>query len=179
MPCNSDYMNPTAGEKKALSTFEKKLNGVSDAMVVGADAMREIVLNNKKSIFDNLFISSVMLTAANAYILQGDRIVNEIKNSYAYRCGSKECGALDVYARARAEYQEVLEVFVNFAEGKKVSVKSLNNIRKRQEEHRKEDIKRLIKVFADKGDFLTVTKLANADTTLPLEPQIGFNPDDF
>ena len=48
-----------------------------------------------------------------------------------------------------------------------------------QKGHRKQDIQRLIHHFTAAGDLTMVAKLASVDLNRPLEPQLGFNPDDF
>jgi hypothetical protein len=48
-----------------------------------------------------------------------------------------------------------------------------------QIEHRKEDLKRLKKTFMKSKDAERLGKVMLADPKLPLEPQLGFDPDEF
>jgi hypothetical protein len=55
----------------------------------------------------------------------------------------------------------------------------IEKIQRRQEKHRREDIKRLRVTFAEAGNEKMLAKTLNIDYTQPLEPQLGFNPDDY
>lgn len=48
-----------------------------------------------------------------------------------------------------------------------------------QVKHRKEDLMRVITYFANKKDLDTIKRVINVDLTKPLEPQLGFDPDDY
>lgn len=48
-----------------------------------------------------------------------------------------------------------------------------------QIKHRKEDLARLEKTFIKDQDTENLQKVWDADPMQPLEPQLGFNPDDF
>lgn len=50
-------------------------------------------------------------------------------------------------------------------------------IHKAQEQHRKEDLARVVMHFADRFDFDEVARVAKCDTTKPLIPQLGYDPD--
>ena len=52
-------------------------------------------------------------------------------------------------------------------------------INKSQEQHRKEDLVRVIRHFADKFDFEEVARAASCDVSQPLIPQLGYDPDDL
>ncbi len=55
-------------------------------------------------------------------------------------------------------------------------------LRKCQIEHRKDDLNRLVKAFAKnptEKNKERLKKVLDADPTKPLEPQLGFNPDDY
>ena len=49
----------------------------------------------------------------------------------------------------------------------------------RQVKHRSEDISRLIKHFLSEENFEMVSKISSVDLTKPLEPQLGFDPDEY
>ena len=48
-----------------------------------------------------------------------------------------------------------------------------------QVKHRKEDLRRLKKTFIKSKDAERLGKVMLADPKLPLEPQLGFDPDEF
>lgn len=50
-------------------------------------------------------------------------------------------------------------------------------IHKAQEQHRKEDLARVVMHFADEFNFEEVAHVAQCDTTKPLIPQLGYDPD--
>lgn len=56
---------------------------------------------------------------------------------------------------------------------------SLSLIEKEQIAHRKEDLKRLEKTFKESKDAQRLGLVVLADPTKPLEPQLGFDPDEF
>jgi hypothetical protein len=60
-----------------------------------------------------------------------------------------------------------------------ISEDVLNLIGKNQVKHRKEDLKRLKKVFMQSKDAEKLGLVMLADPTKPLEPQLGFDPDAF
>ena len=48
-----------------------------------------------------------------------------------------------------------------------------------QVKHRKEDLMRVITHFAKKNNLDAIKRIVNVDLSQPLEPQLGFNPDDY
>ena len=48
-----------------------------------------------------------------------------------------------------------------------------------QVKHRQEDLMRVIAYFAKKNNLDVIRRIVNVDLTQPLEPQLGFNPDDY
>lgn len=55
----------------------------------------------------------------------------------------------------------------------------VQTVSENQTKHRKEDLKRLKKTFMESEDALRLGLVILADPTKPLEPQLGFNPDEF
>lgn len=55
----------------------------------------------------------------------------------------------------------------------------MDEVYTRQVAHRKEDIKRLRLKFIEDGDEDNLMKTIEIDYSEPLEPQLGFDPDDF
>lgn len=48
-----------------------------------------------------------------------------------------------------------------------------------QVKHRQEDLMRIIEHFAKKNNLEVIRRIVNVDVTQPLEPQLGFDPDDY
>lgn len=48
-----------------------------------------------------------------------------------------------------------------------------------QVEHRKEDLMRVIMYFAKRKDLDAIKRVIDVDLNKPLEPQLGFDPDDY
>lgn len=57
----------------------------------------------------------------------------------------------------------------------------INAVLEAQEKHRQADLDRLVRVLSasEPIDYEKLRKVLAADTSKPLEPQLGFNPDDF
>ena len=72
-----------------------------------------------------------------------------------------------------AEGREYMEVALS---GKEYD---MDTIYARQVKHRAEDISRLIKHFLGEEDFEMISKLSSVDFSKPLEPQLGFDPDEY
>lgn len=73
------------------------------------------------------------------------------------------------------------ELVIAFASGETPSLPKsvLNAIEKRQIEHRKADLERLEKTFIEKKDHELLKLVWAADARRPLEPQLGFDPDEY
>jgi hypothetical protein len=80
-----------------------------------------------------------------------------------------------------AENDRLREVILRLTEdpGYKVPKTIMNKIRKDQVEHRKEDLARLERKFIKNRDTERLNKVWAADPKKPLEPQLGFDPDEF
>lgn len=180
MPCNSDYMEPTASEVRSLSEKAMAVKEVADQMVFAADVLRDVLIDSKGKLTKEKraihgFVLGKYLGEYDFVISHGAEVREAIKKEYAYRMGHDNVER--VYIRARSEYEVVIELARRLVAGDKIYAKEYKDIEKTQIIHRKGDITRLIQVFARKQDFKMVAKLATVDFTLPLEPQIGFEPD--
>jgi len=187
MPCNSDYMMPSAKEIAALGEKSNQLKDIADEMVYAADVIRDIVLETKGD-FNELKVREALelgrrVAQFDELTSKGDRISTEIRAEYAYgNSSNQQKGANKVlagYDRASLDFalaHKVGEALINEAT---ITADLMEGIEQAQVKHRIEDVKRLIPIFTNKGDFKTVALLAKVDFTLPLEPQLGFSPDDF
>lgn len=176
MPCRVDP--PTNYERAQLSDAERTFEKVLDSMTHKADMVREIILSaggqQKNLTADQALALGALLEGRSGLLAKFrdqvaaiDRLWLSPASGSTYHLKDK---VLNEYLQATNVAERMVET------GKKVGIAAIH---KAQVKHRKEDIKRLIKHFADKKDFDMVAKLAQVDFEKPLEPQIGFDPDDF
>ena len=81
-----------------------------------------------------------------------------------------------------AEADKLREILIDAVENNKVpepDEKLMKEIVKRQIDHRKMDLARLEDTFTRNKDADRLKKVWAANPKLPLEPQLGFDPDDF
>jgi len=187
MPCNSDYMMPSQQEIKRLGEKSEALKDIADQMVYSADVIREIVLKTFGH-FSNLDVATALelsrrVTSWEALSAKGDKLVDDIKNEYAYGndSGGKKRGnkVLAGYEASKQSFKVAVDGGSNLMNDVKLSPETYEKIENDQIHHRMEDVKRLIPIFSERGDFKTVVKLSQVDFTQELEPQLGFSPDDF
>lgn len=180
MPCNSDYMLPTAAERAELIGFEKALKDVCDDIIHDCDQMRELMLASGGVIQTlephDIAEFHLLLAHMKTLVKSSENPFNAIHQNYSYRHSNKNSAVLTLYAKVLTEVEYVLSVAQKMVDGKRPALKKIFN---QQVVHRKGDIKRLIMHFASKNDFGMVAKLANVDFNFPLEDQIGFDPDKY
>lgn len=180
MPCNSDYMNPTATERAQLIGSERALKDVCDDIVHACDQMRELMLASD-GVIRNLETADIaefhlLLAHMKTLVAAADAPFNAIHQNYSYRVSGKNSDVLSLYAKVSTEVEYVLGVAQKMVEARKPALKKIFN---QQVSHRKGDIQRLIIHFASKNDFKMVSTLASVDFNFPLEPQLGFDPDKY
>lgn len=175
-------MYPTAQEVDRLHGKELELKSLADKMVFAADVLRDILIETKGkkgALQSGQAVLVGKYTGESAGLLKdAEQALESVKREYAYQNGSGS-STENAYLRARSEYEYVIQIVNRMLDGEKIYAAEYKDINKQQVEHRKGDIQRLIRVFADKKDFKMIAKLAQVDFNLPLEPQLGFNPDDF
>lgn len=83
--------------------------------------------------------------------------------------------------RLLIEVQRLLREYLEIKESWRMNrcVYMIDDIRDTQVMHRLEDLKRLAHSLIDSGDIGRLRKVIDADPHEPLEPQLGFDPDDF
>lgn len=81
--------------------------------------------------------------------------------------------------RLTRENDELREKLLTLLSGGTLTKPESNEILASQIAHRKEDLKRLKQQFKKNKDALRYGLVGLADPKKPLEPQLGFNPDDF
>jgi len=83
--------------------------------------------------------------------------------------------------RLGLEADKLREIVIEYLDGKTPEIpKELQaSIRRAQTKHRKVDLARLEIVFTEKKDADKLEAVWEADPKKPLEPQLGFDPDEF
>lgn len=165
MPCRSDYMEPTRAEREASAGIASQLKHLADELTHSCDALREYLLGNSSQ-------SEVM------------RHVNRDATRAKNALGEK----------AKKLYVQVPAGLVQHVEEMVIEYNWLNAFATRQEkmrpvdyetiladqiEHREQDLRRLLKTFAESVDRERLALVLSADKNKPLKPQLGFDPDDF
>lgn len=180
MPCNSDYMYPTQAEINRLHEKELALKEIADRMVFNADVIRDLLLENKGKLTKTAQVAAGMV---GKYIGEYDGLRQRgesariaVVNEYA---ASRNNSTIKTYEKAHDQYAYLIPIAGRFLAGEKVYAKEYKDVEKQQIEHRKGDIQRLVTVFNDRGDWKMLKKVINVDFTQPLEPQLGFSPDDY
>ena len=170
MPCRSDYMEPTEREKNRGNKIVTDLNTLADELTYANDVLREYLLGETKV----RPLGHVNLTDRFSSTLK--RLKDQRGGLYAPAIPRSLPGLFSHVKELLAEYQ-VLNAFVTRT--RVIHVTDMDTIRERQNEHREADLSRLMKTFAASGDRLRLRAVLDADSTKPLEPQLGFSPDDF
>lgn len=172
MPCRSDYMEPSTQEQKAWTVWREDAQKVADALVYSSDVLREHILEGNFDTFTRTEIP---------HIGQSERYREEVKVLQARFKNLYMPPALyDSYNnRLTLLLNDYIGLDVIVVSGAKVGKSILADITNDQIKHREDDLRRLMKTFADSGDRVRLKKVLDADNTKPLEPQLGFSPDDF
>lgn len=163
MPCNSDYMLPTASEQAAVNEFNQKLKAFLDNLTHDLDRIREWILEGMPK---NHALVAKATMDRRGYALD---LVREHSRLYMPNPLPKELMRL---ADEHEEYRQKIASGKSFATAR---------IERRQIKHRKQDLDRLLKTFADGGinKKVLIEKVLAADPAYPLESQLGFDPDFF
>lgn len=177
MPCNSDYMYPTAAERQASDAQKEKIKDHLDTLVHKADLMREDILavvHGEKDTLDYDYAKKRLTTPTlSALIAEHDRmyvsnrspeferLIRDVRKQYYYvlRAGK----ALQRFDALSPDVQEAIET--------------------QQILHRFGDMIRVMGQFTALRTFTPeqvkeIQRFAKVDYTKPLIPQIGFDPDD-
>ena len=170
MPCRSDYMDPTPGEHKATNAVNKDLKTLADQITFSSDVLREYILSGQGKILKHVNIP---------YRKAFDILAKKAKDLYV----AADHGLIKHVDDLSQNYNwlntQVIELDEGNALPSQVKDAMLAEVEKQQVEHRKADIARLVKVFAARQDYAALRVCIDADVTKPLDPQLGFSPDDF
>lgn len=165
MPCNSDHMAPTQQEIKASNGVASQLKHLADELTHSCDVLREYILGNADH---TQVMKHVNRQAGRAF-----EVLEKKSQGLYVRVDN---GLLEHVESLVDEYTWLNAFATREA---KVKPSDFDRISKDQYEHRKEDIARLIKTFANSGDIPRLRLVLDATANAPLAPQLGFDPDDF
>lgn len=165
MPCRSEYMEPTYQEREKERKLRKDFETLGNQATYGADVLREYLLGN-------LTEKDILMWVNRDFTSTYDDLCERNAKSYV-KVPTETAAKVHVLIK---EYQQLDGLATRMEAPTK---KQLAKIEKDQITHREEDLKRLMKTFADKGDRVRLRKVLDADNTKPLEPQLGFSPDAF
>ena len=165
MPCRSDYMEPTANERAESAAVRQLFEDIGNKACQFSDALREYLL-------DNVELEDVL-----GYLnhdLDGDylRAVPHLKGLYVSVPGETTAKVNELVQ----EYTDLNEMVIT---KQKLTPAELESLAFTQQQHREADLVRLMKTFGETGDRKRLLAVLQADATRLLEPQLGFNPDDF
>lgn len=167
MGCRSDYMEPTAEERGAAAEIRSQFEEIGDRATHGADILREYLLGN---------------VAAHRIL---DKVNQPLGDEYVRLREIDDKAYVKVDAKFRAQINQLVDDYERINDLVKTTGKdSLDDETKAwlmnaQIDHRKADLARLMKVFANLGDTENLRKVIDADPMQPLAPQLGFDADDF
>lgn len=167
MGCRSDYMEPTAEERGAAAEIRSQFEEIGDRATAGADILREYLLGN---------------VAAQRIL---DKVNQPLASEFDHLCAVDDKNYVKVSKDFRTQVQLLVNTYEQINDLVKTTGKdSLDDETKAwlmnaQIDHRKEDLARLMKVFAGLGDTENLRKVIDADPMQPLAPQLGFDADDF
>ena len=155
-PCSVDPPTETEKSQAAEASLE-----ISNFFHHSADILRELLLSKGDKTVIRTFLD---LTRA-----QIQRLPNV--NRYGDNQDMRE-----QRRRLTEEYNLAAHAAVRYLSGKSFAEKT---ILKHQIAHRRHDVQRLIKTFADSGDFKRIEPLLRVDFSKPLREQIGYDPHDY
>lgn len=165
MPCRSDYMEPTAEERKATRELRESVEALGDKLTYSMDVIREYLLGNMELPATLAFIN---------FDADGEYVRLREKNDKLYVKVPAETMAQ--VNKMVSQYEELNELATRMEPPSK---KQLQKIEKDQIEHRERDLRRLMKTLAAAGERELLKRVLDADNKKPLAPQLGFNPDDY
>lgn len=173
MPCRSDYMEPTERERNQGNKIVTGLNELADELTHINDVFREFILGEIKS------DRKVVMPLVNKYEHYYQRLhtlEKQQESLYALAQSAKVPGLIEHVWELMEEY-DGLNKFITKVQTLRVT--DYETIRERQIAHREADLSRLMRVFGANGDRKRLKLVLDADATKPLEPQLGFDADEF
>ena len=171
MPCNSDHLAPTRDEREEADQWMTSARALLDEVVSFDDRLRELILSG-----DKLGAARAVAGAPPGRFLRESGILAGSLNE-VYGPAVTE-GHRQMLLALRQQVGEHLKL-VDDASSDSICPERLAQIEADQVEHRKADLDRLMKTLGAAGDRERLAKVVAADPAQPLEPQLGFDPDQF
>lgn len=177
MPCNTDYMEPTANEYQRLDEKKSHVKDHLDYLAHQADLMREDILAVIEKRQNALTMNFSKITIKTPQL---DDLLDKYHSQYAYR-HDETFEAL--VQNVRDQYESVVRAGKRLKRNATLPKKTVTDIATQQVLHRFGDMIRIMAQYSTKSTFKPrevseVLKYAQVDYTKPLIPQIGFDPDD-
>lgn len=173
MPCRSDYMEPSQRELNRGNAIVTGLNELADELTHINDVFREFILGEVKS---DRKVVMPLVNKYESFYQRLNTLEQQHENLYYLARSSKVPGLIEHVWELMEEY-DGLNKFITKVQTLRVT--DYEVIRERQIAHREADLSRLMRVFGANGDRKRLKLVLDADATKPLEPQLGFNADDF
>lgn len=145
----------------------ERLKEIGDTLTHELDKIREAVLAGETPDFS-------------AYSSSWDTAVNDAKSSLSNERSGPSDGVLtnaDLLRKVEDLLGEYLHVKDEWRKDGCRRIRPL--LARQQDDHRKEDLKRLAHTFIETGDMPMLRKVIDADPAYPLAEQLGFDPDDY
>lgn len=165
MPCRCDYMEPTNTERANRSKWHDDALKVADSIAYQNDIAREFLLGNVEK---NPALDDSKHRA-------GAAALNGLSRLYGPTINADD-RALAAEVEKQMKANETLRKYI--AKGS-LTEKQREKVEKDQIKHRQADLDRLMEVFGASHDSQRMRLVLAADITKPLEPQLGFSPDEF
>lgn len=167
MPCRSDYMEPTPGERAESAEVRQLFENIGNKACHYSDILRECLLGE------------IPLAEALPYVnhdLDGEylRAVPKLEGLYVSVDEKTRCKTNELVQG----YTDTNELLINGGPDN-LSNQQLHDIRQKQRGHRQEDLDRLMRHFASVNDKVRLRKVLEADAGKLLKPQLGFDPDEY
>lgn len=163
MPCTSS--EPSVAEIQASEGIASQLAHLANELTYSSDMLREYLLGNLDHSQVMKHVNRDVDRAVNAMVDKAKRLYVRVKPE------------LIEAVRDAVEDYKWLNAFVT--REAKMKPADFDKVKADQIEHRKDDIKRLIRTFAEAGDISNLRKVLDANPNGPLAPQLGFDPDAY
>lgn len=194
MPCRYDPIVPKPSEREEMRRLQETGQKIADRLAALADILREEALGETPGEYKSRVVIAV--GEAGQRMAEADgwmRDLTNLKNSTGFSDSSKDreaaTEAVETVRRLVGELNEALRIVLLLAGGGEVDSYRLQVLRADQVRHRRMDLDRLLRTFADKAstapaverdEWVEKLRLVCASTPeLPLFDQLGFDADEY
>lgn len=168
MPCTVPSIPYDHKLAKRIVDFNHEVREQADRAMHSLDNTRECILGNREWPLSRLDARQV----AEQVRQRAEGLRSSLSPPYESPMPSVDFEMVDILTAMLEEEQDLVERYVQGS-------LNLAEVEMDQVVHRKRDIVRLIKFFADKGDLEEVGRLLTIDPRKFLEPQLGYDPDRY